>query len=425
MTEHENIGMLSPYRVLDLTDERGVLCGKLLGDLGADVIKVEKPGGDPSRNIGPFYHDEPDPEKSLFWFAFNTNKRGITLDIEKADGQEIFRKLVRTADFIVESFPPGYMEKLGLGYPELEKINPGLIMVSITPFGQSGPYKDYKGPDIVVWAMSGYMYQWGDSDRPPVRISHHSQAYAQTAPEAAAGALMALYNRHVTGHGQQVDISIEECVTWYAHYFTGVWDTQKRKQPRGTGMPQSYNLDIPITRLWPCKDGYVSWVWWGQGKRSSPPLMKWLIEWTEKQGISTEFADEWDWTKANYTGLNAEAVARLESATRIFFMAHTRSELLEGALKRHVQVYPVATTEDIVKGTPSQQLNARGYWVKLEHPELSDTISYPGAFVRASEEPLRITRRAPLIGENNREIFEIELGIPREQQILLKQSEVI
>lgn len=115
--------MLSPYRVLDLTDEKGLLCGKLLGDLGADVIKIETPGGDSARSIGPFYHDEPDPEKSLFWFAFNTSKRGITLDIGTPGGQKIFKRLVEGADFVIESFPPGYMDRLGLGYPDLEKVN--------------------------------------------------------------------------------------------------------------------------------------------------------------------------------------------------------------------------------------------------------------------------------------------------------------
>ena len=129
----------------------------MLGDLGADVIKIEKPGGDPARNIGPFYHGEADPEKSLFWFAYNTSKRGITLDIETADGQEIFKRLVGTADFVIESFPPGYMDKLGLGYSTLEKINPGMIMISISQFGQTGPYKDYKAPDIVAWATGGVM----------------------------------------------------------------------------------------------------------------------------------------------------------------------------------------------------------------------------------------------------------------------------
>ncbi|MFC1991996.1 CoA transferase, partial [Chloroflexota bacterium] len=124
-------GMLSPYRALDLAGETGLMCGKLLGDLGADVIKIERPGGDPARNIGPFYHDEPDPEKSLFWFALNTSKRGITLNIETEEGQEIFRRLVKNADFVIESFSPGYMDGLGLGYRDLEKINPGVILVSI------------------------------------------------------------------------------------------------------------------------------------------------------------------------------------------------------------------------------------------------------------------------------------------------------
>jgi len=159
-------GMLSPYRVLDLTDTNGLLCGKLLGDLGADVIKIERPGGDAARNLGPFYHDEADPEKSLFWFAFNTSKRGITLDIETAEGQETLKSLVKGADFVIESFPPGYLDRLGLGYSALEKINPRIILVSITPFGQTGPYKDYKAPDIVAFAMGGYMYPFGDPDRP-------------------------------------------------------------------------------------------------------------------------------------------------------------------------------------------------------------------------------------------------------------------
>ena len=156
----ENItpeNMLGPYRVLDLAGEMGLLCGKILGDLGADVIKIEKPGGDPARNQGPFYQDDPDPEKSLLWFALNTSKRGITLDIETVQGQELFRKLAEKADFVIETFRPGFLAGLGLGYSDLEKINPGLIMVSVTPFGQTGPWKDYKTSDIVAWGLGGEM----------------------------------------------------------------------------------------------------------------------------------------------------------------------------------------------------------------------------------------------------------------------------
>ena len=160
--------LLGCYRALDLTDEKGFLCGRLLGDMGVDVIKVEQPGGDPARNIGPFYHNIPHAEKSLNWFVFNANKRGITLNLETADGQDIFKRLVGTTDFVIESFPPGYMDGLGLSYTALSEINPGVIIASITPFGQDGPYKDYKTSDLVSMAMSGLVYNSGDPDRPPV-----------------------------------------------------------------------------------------------------------------------------------------------------------------------------------------------------------------------------------------------------------------
>ena len=147
--------MLSCYKVLDLTDEKGFICGKVLADLGADVIKIERPGGDMARSTGPFYHDIADPEKSLYWLAFNASKRSITLDIESADGREVFKKLARTADVVIESFHPGHMASFGLGYPILNEINPGIILTSISAFGQAGPYRDYKAPDIVVRALGG------------------------------------------------------------------------------------------------------------------------------------------------------------------------------------------------------------------------------------------------------------------------------
>ena len=146
--------MLSCYRVLDLSNEKGFLCGRALGDFGADVIKIERPGGEPGRNIGPFYHDEVDPEKSLYWFAVNAGKRGITLDIETADGREILKELLKKADFLIESFRPGYMDSIGLGYDELSRLNSGLVMTSITPFGQTGPWADYQADDIVLVVIS-------------------------------------------------------------------------------------------------------------------------------------------------------------------------------------------------------------------------------------------------------------------------------
>ena len=209
----KNEGMLSPYRVLDLTNERGFFSGKLLGDLGADVIKIERPGGDPARRFGPFFHDIPDPEKSLFWMGLNTNKRGITLNIETAAGQAIFKKLCQTADILFESFDPGYMEGLGLGYTALREINPRLIVASVTGFGQSGPYRDYKTPSIVIWSLSGQAYITGDADRPPLSTSYPIP-YFFGAMQAAIGALVALYHRVVTGHGQYVDAPALLSLAW-------------------------------------------------------------------------------------------------------------------------------------------------------------------------------------------------------------------
>ncbi|MFC2018468.1 CaiB/BaiF CoA transferase family protein, partial [Chloroflexota bacterium] len=205
MSEQERQeAMLGPYRVLDLSDEKGAFCGALLGSLGADVIKIEKPDGDPMRKLGPFFHDEPDPEKSLFWMGYNINKRGITLDIETADGKEMFKRLVKTADIVLESFMPGYMDGLGLGYKELEKINPQIIMTSITPFGQDGPYKDYKSSDLVSWALGGLLAMTGDPDRPPIRISHIPISYLMASYDGVWGALVALYGRGTSGEGQLV-----------------------------------------------------------------------------------------------------------------------------------------------------------------------------------------------------------------------------
>ncbi len=409
-------GMLSPYRVLDLTDEKGLLCGKILGDLGADVIKIEKPGGDATRSIGPFYQDEPDPEKSLFWFALNTSKRGITLNIETDEGQEIFKKLVKSADFVVESFPRGYLDKLGLGYPALEKINPEVIMVSITPFGQTGPYKDWKTSDIVAWAMGGDMAPYGDVDRPPLRISHHSQAYLHAGSDGAMGALTALYQRWSTGEGQQVDVSIQEAAVHTSIHHNPTWNSERPPAKRGEGQPGAGHTS---TRLWPCKDGWVSWSHGGASRLGpSRPLIKWMAS----EGMADDFLREYDWERSDFARIPQEEMDRLEEPTARFFMAHTKAELLEGAVKHEVMLYPVMTTPDMLE---NPQLIARGFWVEVEHPELGVNITYPGAFAGLTEAPLRISRRAPLIGEHNQEIYEQELGISNEKLVILKQDGVI
>jgi crotonobetainyl-CoA:carnitine CoA-transferase CaiB-like acyl-CoA transferase len=403
--------MLSPYRVLDLTDEKGLMCGKLLGDLGADVIKVERPGGDPARSIGPFYHDKADPERSLFWFAFNTSKRGMTLDIETTEGQRVFRELAKGADFVIESFQPGYMDKLGLGYQALEKINPRVVMVSITPFGQTGPYRHYKAPDMVAWAMGGMMYTVGAADRPPVRISHHSHAYMLAGIDAAGGAMLALCHREMTGKGQHVDVSIQESVVSTTFSATPLWDMRKIIQARGGIIAKGEQQDLGNitlrTTVWPCKDGFVTWVFlFGAQERWIRPL----IDLIDSEGMADDFLKGFDWAKFDLRTANEQTLARMETPIREFFLSHTKAELWDGAIKYRAMLYPVSTIADIFQ---SDQLSDRQFWLRLEHPELGTSLTYPGAFFKSSETPPRISRRAPLIGEHNSEIYR-DLSVSKE-----------
>jgi crotonobetainyl-CoA:carnitine CoA-transferase CaiB-like acyl-CoA transferase len=394
--------MLSPYRVLDLTDEKGFLCGKILGDLGADVIKIEAPDGDRARHIGPFVHDENDPEKSLFWFAYNANKRGVTLDIETSDGQVIFKKLVKTADIVIESFRPGFMDQIGLGYTSLEKINPRVIMVSISPFGQTGPHRDFEAPDIVAWAMGGMMALSGDADRPPVRVSHHSQAYLHAGGEAAAGVMLSLYHREIKGVGQHVDVSIQESVIPVTYVLTSGWDMMKINQSRGE---LRAGITLRITQMWPCKDGLVFWRYWSGelARHFNQPL----VEWMDEEGMADDFLKHFDWDEFDFRTTTQDIVDRLAEPTARFFLTHTKAELYEGALERRVLVYPVATTADILE---NKQLAARDFWVEMEHPGLDAAITYPGPFAKLSETPIEVRRPAPLIGEHNKEIYDEERG---------------
>lgn len=410
-------GMLSPYRVLDLTDEKGLLCGKLLGDLGADVIKIEKPGGDKARSLGPFYNDDPNPERSLFWFAYNTSKRGITLNLDTADGREIFKRLVKNTDFVVESFPLGYMDSVGLGYSELEKLNPGVIMVSITPFGQTGPYKDFKSSDIVSWALGGKMYPVGDVDRAPVRIGHHSQAYLHAAIDGAVGAMIAQYQRKITGEGQHVDVSVQDSLPISIYGATAFWDMMKQLVIRGKLFG---DLNIRIKQMWPCKDGYVVWIFTaGQaGMILNGPLINWMRD----EGAYDEFLMNFDWSKHFYETATQDTIDRLEAPAAKFFLARTTQELLEGAVKYSACLYPAATTKDLLEDT---QLAYRKFWVEVPHPELNTSITYPGGFAPSTEVSPRISRRAPLIGEHNAEIFEKELGFSTKELASLKELGVI
>ncbi|MDO8491722.1 MAG: CoA transferase [Dehalococcoidia bacterium] len=410
--------MLSSFRVLDLTDENGFLCGKMLADMGADAIKVERPGGDPSRRLGPFYHDTPHPEKSLFWFAFNANKRGITLDIETRDGQALFKKLAVAADFVVESFPPGYMDDLGLGYAALSAINRRIILTSISHFGASGPYRYYNGSDLVDVALGGLMYVCGDADRAPLRIAF-PQAALHGSAEAAVGTLVAHYHRETTGQGQHVDVSIHESQVTTGLDLQLHWSLNRRIVRRAGPFRHRPDTSTVTRYSWPCKDGYVTWALYGGAGAS---LVKKLMDWVESEGMSDDFLKAQKWAALDMSKYTQEMLDRVAQPMTRFFMSHTKAELMAQAIKRGVPVYPVFTAKDILQ---DRQLATRDFWIEVEHPELGDTITYPGSFVKASQTPCSVRRRAPLIGEHNLEVYEGDLGLSRQELVILKQAGVV
>lgn len=409
---------LSGYRALDLTDDKGFLCGRILGDLGVDVIKIEPLRGDPSRNIAPFYKDDPDPEKSLYWFAYNANKRGITLNIESEEGRDILRKLVQKSHFIIESFSLGYMDSIGLGYTQLARVNPAIIMTSITPFGQKGPYKDYKGSDIVYTAMSGFMYLCGDPDRPPVRIGS-PQVYLHAGGEAAVQSLIAHYYRETTGRGQWIDISLQEGMSLATANASLYWVIHGANLKRAGSSRIGLSGGVPQRQVWPCKDGYVNFPTYGGalGARTNRSL----AEWMDEEGMSDDFFRGIDWEKFDMGRVTGEVWTHMEELIGKFFQSHTKGELYRKARDLNIMIYPVSTPKDIAE---NEQLQSRQYWVQVEHPELNTSITYPGAAIKASETPLTIRRRAPLIGEHNAEVYG-ELGFSKKDIASLKRRGVI
>jgi crotonobetainyl-CoA:carnitine CoA-transferase CaiB-like acyl-CoA transferase len=419
----KNEGLLSDYRILDLTDHKGVYCAKMMADLGADVIKVEKPVGDAARNIGPFYKDIAHPEKSLYWWAYNTSKRGITLDIETADGKNIFRRLSKTADVVVESSPPGYIDRLGLGYQALCEINPGIVMTSISPFGQTGPYKDWKANDLVGWALAGQAYVTGDDDRPPCQVSF-PHGYLVTGCHAASATLASLYYRELSGEGQHIDVSMQESVLWTTLLLVQFWDMMNINLFRA-GSRRS--MGTALFRLaFPCKDGHVGFLIAGGqlASISMPPLIEWMAE----EGMLGAFEDKKDWGPKDWTqkvdamALTQEIVDAWEDSLIKFFANKTKSEIYEKAREKSMIIYPVSTTRDLAENA---QLKARDFYVEVEHPELGETITYAGAPYKITEAPWRISRRAPLIGEHNQEIYEGELGFSKGEMRLLQEAGVI
>ena len=413
--------MLSPYRVLDLATERGLLCGQILADLGADVIKVEPPGGSPTRRLGPFYKDQPHPDHSLYWWAYNRNKRSITLNLDTSEGQAILRRLVGRAHFFVESDTPGALAKYGLGYTDLATANPTLVYVSITPFGQGGPKASYADSDLIILAAGGPLVITGDDDRPPVRVKV-PQAYLHASAQAAATALIAHHERQRSGQGQHVDVSAQQAVAQATQSTILTAPLGEAEMQRMAGGAKIGHLKVRL--IWPAKDGHVSITYlFGS---AIGPFTRRLMQWIYEEGFCDEATRDKDWIAFGslFFG-DPQAIAeyeRLKLIVENFTVSKTKAELLQGALERVLLIAPITTIAEVVH---SDQLAARGYWQALEHPELGQAFRYPGPFAKFSATPLSYRRRPPTVGEHNREIYVGELGFTEPQLVELQSKGVI
>jgi benzylsuccinate CoA-transferase BbsE subunit len=383
-------GALNGLRVLDLADYRGQLCGRLLADMGADVIKVEPPGGDPARRIGPFADDALHRDRSLFFWFYNLNKRSLTLDITQRQGAEILLALAKSADLVIESFRPDRMRELGLGWETLRQVNPALILLSVAPFGQTGPYRHFEADDTVLTALSGMLYVNGSAGQKPVRPLG-LQAYHSAAYYGAIGAMCALFARERDGAGQWIDLSIQEAATAALEHVAGSFFGEGRVEPRRGTLHWSRYF-----RVGKCRDGYIMHCTLGDWTS--------LVEWVAGDGKADNLtAPEWQ-----------DVIYRAEHAEHLFDVLddwvndYSRDELLERAQMLRLPYASVRSPEALFD---DEQLRARGYFVKVEHPELGRTFSYPGAPYLFSGSPWRVYRRPPLEGEHTNEILRQELGL--------------
>jgi benzylsuccinate CoA-transferase BbsE subunit len=398
------LGALSGLRVLDLTDYRAQLCGRLLADMGADVIKVEPPGGDLARRIGPFVDGAPHPDRSLFFWFYNLNKRSITLDITQRQGAEILLTLVKSADLVIESFKPGRMRELGLGWEVLHDVNPALILLSIAPFGQTGPYCDFEADDTVLTALSGMLYVNGSPGQKPVRPLG-LQAYHSAAYYGAIGAMCALFARERDGMGQWVDLSMQEAAVAAVEHVAGSFFGDGRIEPRRGTLHWSRYF-----RVAKCRDGYIMHCTLGDWTS----LLEWVAADSKAQDLT---APEWQ-----------DVIYRAEHAEHLFDIlddwvrSYSRDELLERAQMLRL---PYATVRSPEALFDDEQLRARGYFVSVEHPELGRTFRYPGAPYLFNGSPWQVYRRPPLLGEHTSEILRQELGLETDHIAALVAEEII
>ena len=394
---------LGGLRVMELADCEGEYCGKLLADLGAEVIKVEPPDGSPCRREPPFKDDVPGPDRSLHFLYFNSNKKGVTLDLRKADGREIFRELIKGVDVVTETFDPGYMAALGLGYDALRELNPNLILASITCFGQTGPYRNFQGSELAAFAMGGLMYVSGRPSGSPVNAPE-KQAFIAGSTQAAFAILVALWNKLDRGSGQHIEVSLMECLAAMENLVSG--KKENGDYPRRSG--SQHRFAAPGT-IYPCKDGFVHIFVTNSQVGSWKRFLEWL-------GNPRELAGS-EWEDSIY---RRRYVDRIDQVVARQLKNLSKREIYEQLQERHVPCAPVNSPADFVNDCQTQE---RGFIVDVSDPVWAQ-LRFPGAPYKMSRSPWRYQMPAPSLGEHNKEIY-CKLGFTQKEILALYASQVI
>ena len=388
--------------MLELADEKGQWCGKQMADMGADVIKIEPPGGEAARTVGPFYQDIADRERSLYFWHYNTSKRGVTLNLEREEGRRLFRQMAEKADVILETFRPGYLGSLGLGYEDLATRNPGLIMCSLTPFGQTGPWQDFQTSDLLHLAAGGQMARCGYDDdvvpgAPPIapgggQAWHIGSHYAYIAITAA------LVSRSVTARGQHIDVSVHDACALTTEGHVNQYIYKSNVIPRRTGGGNT--ATGPIAQVL-CKDG--KYVNIGQ---VAPERVLTLAPWMDEHGLAGDLLDE----KYRDPAVIAESQSHIRGIFENFLANMPRDEAYHGLQKRGSNTGAIRSPDEVMQ---DPHLEDRGFWTDVEYPELGETFRHPGPGAIFNGSPWGISRRAPLIGEHNEEVLCGELGLSK------------
>jgi crotonobetainyl-CoA:carnitine CoA-transferase CaiB-like acyl-CoA transferase len=408
-----NEGALSGLKVVELSERvAGPFCTKVMADLGAEVIKIEKPEvGDVARRRGPFLKDEPHPDRSALFLYLNTNKQGVTLDVSKPEGVSLFRDLLKDVDILVETQLPGFLEGLGVGYDSLHAQYPRLIVTSLTPFGQTGPYKHYKAYNLncfhtgVVGYETPFNYVTDPENQPPLKAGGE-QADFLAGWTAATATMCAVFHRELTGAGQHVDISEVEAVAHMVRPNLALYSHEPPDGPNRRRFLQRTKWGLAY--VFPCRDGYVALLALTDQHWESLKELMGRPEWADSELFATLLG-------------RFQTIDALEVGVAAWISEQTRNELARRGQELHIPVFPVRNMQEVVD---SAQYRERKFFVSVDHPA-TGPLTYPGAPFKFSATPWRVRSPAPRLGEHNVKVYREQLGISAESLEQLQQAGVI